>query len=202
METEMEKYIFFVLCFLGLVIKIFFGQFYSDDGVNGPASSTLWGYGLILICLASYFLIHFINNSKASSNVNNTDGIVSMMINTLYKMKNFMQEFFNYNNFMMGIMFVFAVLLWGFVINFTYYTKINQGHVASDYYFYSTISTFLIAVQLIILFKQIADNKGFISGNNSEINLKYNGIGFLISIINGLFLGITNVILEYFSTDG
>ena len=196
----MEKYIFFMLCFLGLVIKMFFGQFTSPDGINGPASSTMWGYGLILICLATYFLIHFINKQKtrSGSSENNTSGIVSMIINTLYKMKDFIQEFMNYNNFMMGIMFIFIIILWAFSINYSYYTKINQGHVATDYYFYSTISTLLICVQLIILFKQIYDN----SGTNPQINLKYNGLGFLISIINGLFLGIINVLLEYFSTDG
>lgn len=206
MPDKTENYIFYMLCFLGLMIKLFFGQYSTPDGTNGPASSTMWGYGLIIICLVSYFLINFIKDQDKKQNIapKENEGAVEMVIMTLTKMLDFLKTFINYKNNSMAIMFMLFVTIWAFVINSVYYTRINQGLVADDFYFYSTMSTVLISVQLILLFRHMTAIAG---GNpNDETvqnnNVRYNGFGFLISIINLIFLGVINIILEYFSTDG
>ena len=206
MPDKTENYIFYMLCFLGLIIKLFFGQYSTSDGTNGPASSTMWGYGLIIICLVSYFLINFIKDEDRKHNdaPQTTDDSVEMVMVTATKIFDFLKSFINYKNNTMAIMFMLFVTLWAFVINTIYYKRINQGLVADDYYFYSTMSTVLISIQLIILFRHMTAIAG---GNPSDDaiqndNAKYNGFGFLISIINLIFLGIINIILEYFSTDG
>jgi len=206
MPDKTENYIFYMLCFLGLIIKLFFGQYSTSDGTNGPASSTMWGYGLIIICLASYFLINFIKDEdrKQSDVPQTTDDSIEMVMITMAKLFDFLKSFINYKNNTMSVMFMLFVILWAFVINTIYYKRINQGLVADDYYFYSTMSTVLISIQLIILFRHMTAIAG--SNPNDESvqndNARYNGFGFLISIINFIFLGIINIILEYFSTDG
>ena len=62
-----------VLACAGIVIKLFFQENYSKLGNIGPASSTIWGYGLtgvalsIMIFMGIYFsknLFEVINNSN------------------------------------------------------------------------------------------------------------------------------------------
>lgn len=206
MPDKTENYIFYMLCFLGLMIKLFFGQHSTPDGTNGPASSTMWGYGLIIICLVSYFLINFIKDQDKKQSIapKENDGVIEMTMMTTTKMFSFIKSFVNYKNNIMAIIFMLFVIMWAFIINSVYYTRINQGLVANDYYFYSTMSTVLISIQLMILFRHMTAVAG---GNpNNEViqsdNARYNGFGFLISIINLIFLGIINIILEFFSTDG
>lgn len=207
MRDKSENYIFYMLCFLGIFLKLFFGQTYSQDGSNGPASSTMWGYGLILVCLASFFLINFIKDedkNKLKSN-NNDEETTAIIIITFEKILEFIKEFINYKNNTMSIIFMFFVLLWAFSINFTHYKRINQGLVANDYNFYSTISTILITIQLIVLFRQMtstANTSPLLKEHNLNENKRYNGMSFLISIINFVFLLISTITLEYFSTDG
>lgn len=206
MPDKTENYIFYMLCFLGLMIKLFFGQYSTPDGTNGPASSTMWGYGLIIICLVSYFLINFIKDQDKKQSIapKENEGAVEMVIMTLTKMFDFLKTFINYKNNIMAVAFMLIVTIWAFIINSVYYTRINQGLVADDYYFYSTMSTVLISIQLMILFRHMTAVAGG-NPNNENVqhdNTRYNGFGFLISIINLIFLGIINIILEFFSTDG
>ena len=42
---------FAFLALAGIIFKLFIGNSVSDNGVTGPASSTIWGYGLVTISL-------------------------------------------------------------------------------------------------------------------------------------------------------
>ena len=64
-NTHLDLLNIIILAFTGIVIKIFFEENYSSDGLSGPASTTIWGYGLtslsllILIFLSVYLINRF-----------------------------------------------------------------------------------------------------------------------------------------------
>ena len=45
--------------FVGIIIKLFIGQEKSSDGSYGPASASIWGYGLVALCVLSMIMITF-----------------------------------------------------------------------------------------------------------------------------------------------
>ena len=49
---------------IGIAVKLLFGNNYSKDGSNGPASSVLWGYGLVTI---SIFFLMFVSHITRSA---------------------------------------------------------------------------------------------------------------------------------------
>jgi len=57
------------------------------------------------------------------------------------------------------ILLTLAVLAWVMAINVTYYKRINEGNVASEFNQFSALSTMLLLFQLIILFKYLTDKE-------------------------------------------
>lgn len=97
-----------------------------------------------------------------------------------------------------AIMIIVILLLYYFR---TYYHIISSGQVSSYYGSFSTLSTVFLAVQIIILFKELyrAQTKD-ISGSlltNSSIAL----LG-LLAIINSLIVITLGTILHFYSTQG
>ena len=41
-----------VFAFVGILIKLFFGNSTSADGTSGPASSAVWGYGIAALSIS------------------------------------------------------------------------------------------------------------------------------------------------------
>ena len=63
-----------LIAFAGIVIKVFLGGNYSDDGTSGPAGAAMWGYGLVAIAVlvtnvCNCLVLHKINgkNTKLAS---------------------------------------------------------------------------------------------------------------------------------------
>jgi hypothetical protein len=97
-----------------------------------------------------------------------------------------------------AIMIIVILLLYYFR---TYYHIISSGQVSSYYSSFSTLSTVFLAVQIIILFKELyrAQTKD-ISGallTNSSIAI----LG-LLAIINSLIVITLGTILHFYSTQG
>ena len=74
-----------------------------------------------------------------------------------------------------------------------HYKKINKGTIATEYYDYSKVTTFLILSQLIILFLSLLQD---------ETPNKFTYSSYFIALLIIIFIGINNIILTYFSTDG
>ena len=175
---------FMAFTFVGLIIKLFFKSGTTSDGSAGPASASIWGYGLVA---AAVFSLMFLSFSLASNMVNLNKDIFGFIKQLLSDS--------------LPSMLTLIVLIWLIVLNVSYFKRINQGKISSDYNQFSTISTIFLVIQLVLLFtymrEQVSPNPANKSGSSSMFYILCG-----ITFINCLFIGMMNIILRFFSTDG
>ena len=179
----MNIFILFGLIFSGIFIKVFLGNNNSANG--GQASSTIWGYGLTIISL---FTLMFIVISKDLNN--NTNSILNLILTR-------------------GISIFILILILVYIVNLSinYYDIINKNFVPVEYTTYSTISTMLIVIQILLIYQisniLLKNKKSSI--NNSDIDTtlsRLTSVTWIFSALNFILAIIMNIILEFFVTDG
>ena len=89
----------------------------------------------------------------------------------------------------------FGVIIYIIILNSMFKENIIKGHVANEYFTYSSFSAFLILIQVGLLIKYITD----ISNNKDS---PVGPVIYVFSIINIMIIGIMQIILQFFSTDG
>ena len=94
-----------VLAIMGIVIKLFFPEKFSRLGNTGPATSTIWGYGLTAIALS----IMLFMGIYVSKNIFETQG-------------NFIEMIFSN---VTPIFLTLVVIVYAIVINFQYFKRIR-----------------------------------------------------------------------------
>ena len=80
-----------------------------------------------------------------------------------------------------------------------------KGNVASEYNQFSTVSTILVVVQLIVLFKYLKDAFSTEKGGNgigSALKSQMTSITYILTALNVIFAGMMNIVVAFFSTDG
>ena len=104
---------------------------------------------------------------------------------------------------------MFIVLVWLISLNAAYFKQINEGRVASEYAQFSNISTVMIIFQLVVLFKYLKDElmiedggPGSQKGVAEALKSQMASITYILTIINLIFVGMMNIVIEFFSTDG
>lgn len=181
---------------VGILIKLFFGS-QTEDGSSGPASASIWGYGVVVLAILSILVI-FISLASKITSIQDYD--VFKFLKTLVK-------------YTLPSLLTLIVLIWLITVNVIYFKRINQGKVADEYYSYSTITTFIVIFQIIALFKYLTDNlstinsqisRDVVTGNDSFniSNDKMAYVTYFLTFLNFLFIGIMTIVLEFFSTDG
>ena len=180
-NNSMNILILFGLIFSGIFIKVFLGNNNSKN--NGKASSTIWGYGLVIISL---FTLMFVLISKE---LNPT---ASNILNAIQKQ--------GVSTFILIIILVYIVSL-----NINYYDIINKNFIPAEYNLYSNISTLLIVFHILLLYQIsniLLNNKT--KNNNSQQSMldKIQSITWIFSSLNIILAIIMNIILEFFVTDG
>ena len=179
---------------VGIVVKLFIGQTHSSDGSYGPASASIWGYGVVALAVLSLIMITFTLASKmvnANANPDNW-GIAKLLI----------------VNSLPGLL-LFGILAWLITLNASYYKQINEGHVATEYAQFSTMSTIMVIFQLLALFKFLLDDYKISQGGpenttqlRQALKSQISAISYLLKILNIVFIGMMNIVVEFFSTDG
>lgn len=177
-----------VLACIGIIIKLFFSENYTRLGNMGPASSTIWGYGLTAIALSimvfmGIYVSKKIFNKPVAGEQNNLVGII--LVNVL------------------PIILTLFVIMYTIYLNFSYFTRINSDKVTRDYHTYSFMSSFLIIVQIIListyLFNYILNNN-----TNAEVIKKIElskSITYVLCVVNFIFILMIHISLAFFSTD-
>jgi hypothetical protein len=201
-----------VLAFSGILIKVLFAEPTSDSGEIGPASTTIWGYGLTAIALflmmfMSIYLNHYERKSKGLFErrpIDNQDetsdkNIFLLVIDYLL-------------NNTLPIFLTLTLIIYIIYLNFVYFYRINQNNVTNSYSTYSFFSSLLIFVQLIIISKymfSLLRNKNLGNknpGNENPSDKKNNSllkaISYVLITINFIFVFIIHILLAFFSTDG
>ena len=179
-----------VFAFVGILIKLFFGNNTTADGSSGPASSAVWGYGIVALSVLSILFITFAlaTQMTAVSQYNTMDFIMKLVQGSLVP-------------FLMLL-----ILVWLISINLTFYKRINEGNVASEYNQFSTVSTILVVVQLMVLFKYLKDafmvEKGGKNGLGGALKSQMASITYVLTALNVIFIGMMNIVVAFFSTDG
>lgn len=182
-----------MLSVAGLLVKLFLSGGATKDGSTGPASATIWGYGLTAISFIGLLVVV----------ISLTSG-EAMKLPVLQAIKEMVKSSF-------PVMATLVVLGWIIVINMTYLTRINQGKVAPEFHQFSFFSTVLILLQLLVVFKFILDTIGVDLVPNTNPMLKkaeqvitseLTSVTIVLTLLNLIFAGMMQVVVEFFSTDG
>ena len=174
-DLEINKQILISFIFVSIVAYILFNSldlYDQDYGLYGPASITIWSYGIIIVSLFFFILIDVIKKKDASKIELISPVIV---INIIY-------------------------MFWIFSFNLRFRKSINMRKVPPYYYYYSTCCSIILFVQFIffILRSINVDNVESLSFVNSE---KYQLFNYFLIIINLFLIIIQKTILEKFSVD-
>ena len=170
-----------ILACVGIIIKLFFSENYSRLGNIGPASSTIWGYGLTAIAL-TIMVFMGIYSSKKLYDANKPNTLLEIIFGNV-----------------LPIILTLFVIIYTIYLNFSYYTRINSDKVTRDYHTYSFMSSFLIIVQIIListyLYHYLSDFK-----DSPKAELAKN-ITYILCVVNFIFILMIHISLAFFSTD-
>lgn len=193
-DTGYDVNILTGIAIVGILLKVFLNQNTSQSGDVGPANSAIWGYGVVLIAL---FGILYVTFSLATKD--------EMQEGVLQFLKTIMKSSF-------PVLFLMGLIVWLITMNVSYRERINKGQTSKDYYKFGYISTALIVLQIIIILKFVKDkmeSKPTMSSSDTTLSKVFNAlatqmasIGYAVGTINYAIVGIMQIILEYFSTDG
>lgn len=186
--------IFSLLCIIGILVQVFFGQapkFFGQSS-NDYATATVYGYGFCLLSLFGLLISSFAISSRDSTS-QGFSGFINVVL------KNAMP--------LIVTVIVVALIL---TLNIIYYAQLNSGSVADEYYQFSNMSSFFMLVQFVIIIKYLIDlllgkqrkDEGKSSGLMNALAGELSSVVWVLSIINISIVGILYVILKYFSTDG
>ena len=186
-----------IFCIVGLFIKYFFKGSPTQDGSSGPASAAIWGYGFI--CL-SMLVILFISFGLANKLANIEDcGFLKFMKHLFFK------------SFAPSVLIL--ILIWNLVLNVKYGKIINRDIVPHEYNVADTILSVMIFAQIIIILKYVYNlivNTKF-NPSAKPCGIEYEDTGLMkgltmisvfIGLISAVLLGIMNIILAFYITDG
>jgi hypothetical protein len=184
-----------IFAIIGLVIKVFFGNVDTSDGSYGRADATIWGYGVISIAI---LVVMFINYSLH-------DKIMRIEKKGVTGIIDFLKSFLSSS---LPSVFTVIILLWIVTLNAFYYTQINKGEVAQEFYQLSAGTSLLFLFQIICIFQLL---KSYISiktkqvENSEEASVTQSRISiatYFITAIGLIVAGMMTIILNFFSTDG
>ena len=201
-----------VLAFLGILIKVLFAEPTSDSGEIGPASTTIWGYGLTAIALfLMMFMSIYLNHYEKKSNGLFERRSIDKQDDTSDKNIFFLVIDYLLNN-TLPIFLTLTLIIYIIYLNFVYFYRINQNNVTNSYSTYSFFSSLLIFVQLIIISKymfSLLRNKNLGNENSDhenpgdkKNNALLKAISYVLITVNFIFVFIIHILLAFFSTDG
>jgi hypothetical protein len=186
----------FVFAIIGMCIKIFFGKATSSDGLYGPANTIIYGYGIVALAILTVMFISFAVHDRIGR-IENKGKVESIV--------KFLKSFLTSSA---PSLLTIIVLLWIITLNITYYTRINKGMVATEYYQLSAGTSFLFVFQIACLFQYL---RLFIKMKTDPNNAGKDAVStqnriafatYFLTAINLIVVGMMNIILQFFSTDG
>jgi len=182
-----------MLAIAGVLAKLFLSGGITSDGSTGPASITVWGYGLTSMAFIGLLLVVFALSSQVALKQSSIQGIKTMVQSSF------------------PVVATLIVLGWIIVINMSYMKRINMGKVAPEFSQFSFFSSILIILQLLVVIKYILDTLNIDLIPNAHPTVKtmekvlaseLTSITMVLTLLNLIFAGMMQVVVEFFSTDG
>jgi hypothetical protein len=175
-----------VLACAGIVIKVFFPENYSRLGNVGPATTTIWGYGLTSLALTImiFVAISYTNKDK------NDESLFGNKIN-----------FFASLGTITPIILTLLVMIYIIYLNMLFFTRINTNKVTPDYHTYSFMSSTLLLLQILLisnyLFKILNS-----TSTKEDLTLELTKmLTYVLAVVNMVFILMIHISLVFFSTD-
>ena len=167
-----------VLAFVGIIIRLSFAEKPTDTGISGPASGSIWGYGLTAIAL-SILVFMGLNLTSGTGKFNILKNILPIVL-TLF------------------------IVLYSIYLNFSFFTRINRDAVSPDYRTYSYMSAVFIILQLIGIAIYLSNTNTNTNTKDANIKTQVLSKAFvsILGIINLVFVIMIHITLYSFSTDG
>ena len=182
------------LAITGVLIKIFLSGQITEDGSSGPASSAVWGYGLTTFSLFGLLVIMIALTSQETMK----ESIWNIIKKTLTSS--------------FPLIATLLVLSWLVILYSSYSLRINKGKVAPEFNQFSFASSFLIVLQLIVVFKYLIDKSNINLGQVNKdsamgkilgaLTSELTSVTLILTLLNLIFVGMMQIIVEFFSTDG
>lgn len=110
--------------------------------------------------------------------------------------------FSNYILYSLPFVLTIGVIVYICVILLSFKDKLVGHTVAQEYYKYSTASSILLGTQLIMLIHHLLNKKNIKGDVSNTQKSSSNYSIYILTILNITMIGIMQVILQYFSTDG
>ena len=174
-------WLLFVIAFIGMSIMIVLTAPLSRDGLSGPASASVWGYGTMAISVLGLIFTMIGEGINKRINPQPSNNSISWAV-------------FTAPAFLMLLVLIFITTMTSH-----YYIRINKGDVSKDYYKYSSLATFSICTQYLLLVYYILTENGTIV-NDNKYPLVF--LNYLFTICNLLIIIMLSIVANYFITDG
>tara|TARA_B100001250_G_C19753104_1_gene768764 strand:- start:518 stop:1207 length:690 start_codon:yes stop_codon:yes gene_type:complete len=192
-----------VLAIAGIVVKIFFEENHTKLGTSGPASTTIWGYGLTAISLV---LMIFMAIYLTSTSTKQKE---KLLLERGSKEKSIFSYYISIlSSGAIPVLLTLGIVVYIIILNFMYFTRINSNKVSSSYPVYSFFSSMLVIIQIGIIIKYMYSILSGIQTKTNDTNEKQNkqsilkGLSLIVTTINYIFVLILHILLAFFSTDG
>jgi hypothetical protein len=195
-----------VLACSGIIIALFFRSNHDTKfGLQGPASSIIWGYGitaiaLFLLLFMSFYLRKRNNDLKNKNKVleftqseQDSESLLFILSKVLL-------------NDSLPILLSFVLLVYAIILNYKYFTKINSNKVPLTYSTYEFYFSLLLIIQIGLIVKYmynlLSKNDGINNTVSEKQTLLLKSLTYILTTINFIFLLILHILLVFFSTDG
>ena len=186
-----------VLACFGIIIKLFFQENYSKLGNIGPASTTIWGYGLtaLSLFLMIFMSLYLTKATTDRAHLENNDSIFKFITNIVMSST-------------LPIVLTLAIVVYIIMLNFSYFVRINSNNVSDSYHVYSFFTSLLLILQIALIVKYMYNlldkkNSGSSDDNKKETEaLLIKSATHILSVVNFIFVLIIHILLAFFSTDG
>ena len=183
-KTRLLEYFLYVLIIIGSIIGIISNFIMpKSKNINELLQTSVVGYicaifGLLLIMAVS---IKF-NNMKLSE--------LGMPISF----------FSSYIIYSLPAFLTLIIMTYICVVLLLYKNRLVSGNVADEYYKYSNASTILLGIQCMILVYHLYQQSQY--GKKHILKSTSNYSIYILTVLNIVLIGISQIILQFFSTDG
>jgi len=177
-----------VLACAGIIIKLFFKENYTKLGNIGPATTTIWGYGLtgLALTIMIFVAISYTNVKRDQGN------------NELFGTD---VAFYASLGMVAPIVLTLLVIVYIIYLNIIFFIRINSNKVTPDYHTYSFMSSALLLLQVVLIstFLLRTLNK---SDAKEDLSLELTKLlTYILSVVNFIFILMIHITLVFFSTD-
>lgn len=184
-----------IFAIMGMCIKVFFGNVTSSSGSYGRANATIWGYGLVALAIIVVMFVNYsIHDRIMRIEKKESSGIIAFL-------KSFLSS-------SAPSLLTVIVLLWIVTLNLAYYTRINKGEVAQEFYQLSAGTSMLFLFQIICIFQLIKSYIAIKTKTDPDVDgaavtqSRISIATYFITAISLVVAGMMTIILQFFSTDG